>query len=108
MNMLRGKVLVTTVLVAMLVGAIGVGVARADFATGRTGGKSDGTTPRPGMTTYAGEPDASSHGPMPNNKSTSGLGSGTSATWLVQLWYRWWLNSHPSAPQHPGGHGSRP
>jgi hypothetical protein len=94
MTKLRSRLLVSLVLTAVALAAVGIDVASAR-ATKRSlpwNGLSSGATSRPGIGRYAGEPDPSGSGsPQPSVKPawmTPAPNSG-----LAHLWIQWWMRT---------------
>lgn len=88
MTKLRSRLLVSLVLAAVVLTAVGVDVASAWSARGRTSpwqSPSYGATFRPGAGSFAGEPDPTGNGsPQPVVKPASM--TGLPSSWLASLW----------------------
>lgn len=101
MTKLRSRLLVSLVLAAVVLVAVGVDVASARPAKGRTPPWQSATsnaTIRPGAGSFAGEPDPSGSGsPQPVVKPASSIG--LPSHWLANLWIMWRTRSpHAQLP----------
>lgn len=101
MTKLRSRLLVSLVLAAVVLTAVGVDVASAWPAKGRTPpglSPSYGAMGRPGVGSFTGDPDPTGSGaPQPVVKPASM--TGLPSHWLASLWIMWRTRS-PYA-QHP-------
>jgi hypothetical protein len=95
MTKLRSRLLVSLVLAAVVLTAVGVDVASAWPARGRTApgqSPSYGAMNRPGVGSLAGEPDPNMGGaPQPVVKPASL--TGLPSHWLANLWITWRMRS---------------
>jgi hypothetical protein len=100
MTKLRNRLLVTLVLAAVSLAALGTGVASARTPQRRNpslGGTA--STSRPGMGRFSGEPDPNGGGaPVPPIDKTA-MQPVLPGLWVAQLWIQWRTLS-PNAQQH--------
>jgi hypothetical protein len=91
MTKLRNRLLVTLVLAAVLLAALGTGVVSARTLQRRNpslGGTV--TTPRPGTGWYSGEPDPSGQGaPCPPKVDKPAMIVPAPGLWVAQWWIQW-------------------
>lgn len=99
MTKLRSRLLVSLVLAAVVLVAVGVDVASAGSDRGRSSSwVRAATTGRPGAGSFSGEPDPTGSGaPVPVVKPASL--SGLPSHWLANLWIMWRAKSQ-SAQHH--------
>jgi len=93
MTMLRNRPFVTTLVLALLLSALGTGIASAGSSRGHQSVEITRKVPRPTETPYSGEPDVTGQGaPQPSLTGAGGPG-------LVQIWMwstaKIWLLQHP-------------
>jgi hypothetical protein len=101
MTKFRSRLLVSLVLAAVALAAVGIDVASASTAR-HTGPpwRASTTAPRPNSGPFAGEPDPSGSGaPIPLIKPASL--TPMPAMWMAQLWIQWRIRSQFS--QHRSG-----
>ena len=99
MTKLRSRLLVSLVLAAVVLVAVGVDVASAASARGRKSSwVATVPTGRPGAGSFAGEPDPTGQGaPVPVLKPASM--TGLPSHWMANLWIMWKMRSQ-SAQHH--------
>jgi hypothetical protein len=94
MTTLRSRLLVSLVLTAVLLAAVGIDVASARTSKGSITWRGLGSTAtsRPGIGSYSGEPDPSGNGaPQPSVKPAWMTPAPSSG--LAHLWIQWWMRT---------------
>jgi len=101
MTMLRNRPFVTTLVLALMLSALGTGIASAGSPRGNQSVEISRKVPRPTQTPYSGEPDVTGQGaPQPSLTGSGGPASLLGPVpGLVQLWVwstaKIWLLQHP-------------
>ena len=94
MTKLRSRLLVSLVLTAVALAAVGIDVASARSSKGKLSwsGLSSGAASRPGVGKFAGEPDPSGSGsPQPSVKPA--WMTPAPSPGLAHLWIQWWMRT---------------
>jgi len=95
MTKLRSRLLVSLVLTAVALAAVGIDVASAKPSKRNSPwvGSGSGATSRPGIGAYAGEPDPSGSGaPQPSVKP-AWMTPVPNTGRLADLWIQWWMRT---------------
>jgi hypothetical protein len=92
MTKLRSRLLVTLVLAAVALAAVGIDVASARASRRNSPWSSGGVTSRPRIGSFVGEPDPSGSGaPLPVVKPA--YMTPAPNLWMAQLWIQWRMRS---------------
>lgn len=101
MTKLRNRLLISLVLVALMLPALGVGLAHARFSGQRYPTPTAPSAGYSGSGAFGcGEPDNSNNGAPPPKMTTASSIGHVGTSWFVQLWLQWaWKDSRVKAPR---------